>query len=356
MTLASFDKYYTPIDVAERLAAAFSRRQVSVVIDPACGDGRLLDAIAKVFPKACLLGIDVDKTAIRKLRRNRPLWVVSRANMLSRRSRQRSAAHLAATDCDLVVANPPFSMGFTKGHIFRHQTGSFRTSLAMRYLLESIESFNPRVGFAAILPESAAYSQLDATARAYLGRHFEWAETERLPRTAFSGTRARAILVVGWRREEIRPALRSVPRRTPNEPRHERLVRGGLPRHEAKKLKNGVPFLHTTSLGSLASGVRLSLPQVHPIKRGLVLGPAVVFPRVGEVSRNQIAIVPSDLYVQLSDCVMAIRAKSHVDAQSIRETILTHWAEFSSLFKGTGARYVTVARMNTWIEKNIPPQ
>ncbi|NBD08026.1 N-6 DNA methylase [Corallococcus silvisoli] len=347
------DRYYTPVDVAERLAMAFRCFDVSVVIDPACGDGRLLAAAAKVFPAASLLGIDVDRSAIRKLRLRQPSWIVSNANMLSQQSRRRSVVGSTDLKCDLVVANPPFSMGPSKGCFFEYGGGVFRASLAMRYLLESVFFFRPSVGFAAVLPESSAYSVMDAEARACLDQFYSWAVVERLPRTAFAGTRARSILVIGWNKGRIGPRLARTSLAKRKTIGHEKLVRGGLPMHEAREWKFGIPFLHTTALVPLGAGGAGFLPQVFPIGRGIVMGPAVAFPRIGEIGKGQVVVIPAGLRVQLSDCVMAVRADTASDAARIRKTILSRWDGFAALFKGTGARYVTVDRMVAWLDEQV---
>ena len=52
--------------------------------------------------------------------------------------------------------------------------------------------------------------------------------------------------------------------------------------------------------------------------------------------------------VQLSDCVIGIRFPSYDAATKTAETIRANSDSLVSLYKGTGARYVTVRRVEEW--------
>lgn len=123
--------------------------------------------------------------------------------------------------------------------------------------------------------------------------------------------------------------------------------------HEAREWKFGIPFLHTTSLAALGAGNAGLLPQVFPIGRGIAVGPAVAFPRIGEVGKSQVVVIPAGFRVQLSDCVMAVHADTVEDATRIRRSILMKWDAFAAQFKGTGARYVTVDKMASWLDAQV---
>ena len=51
----------------------------------------------------------------------------------------------------------------------------------------------------------------------------------------------------------------------------------------------------------------------------------------------------------LSDCVVALKVRSEDGALELRDHILSHWASFRALYRGTGAPYTTLRRIGDWI-------
>lgn len=97
--------HYTP----EALAGFVVRRALGAaragplrVLDPACGDGELLAAVARARPGAELVGFDLDQAAVEAARLRLPSAVVERGDFTE------LGAALAAGSFDLVVTNPPY--------------------------------------------------------------------------------------------------------------------------------------------------------------------------------------------------------------------------------------------------------
>lgn len=121
--------HYTPIELADFLARRGLRQlksEQSRVLDPACGDGELLEAVARVarregFGAPTLVGLDRDPDAIERARERLKSWDVStileQGDFLSDEwvptSNQPSlltgTSGLARYgEFDLVIANPPY--------------------------------------------------------------------------------------------------------------------------------------------------------------------------------------------------------------------------------------------------------
>lgn len=304
---------------------------------------------------AHFLGLDIDRRVVRKIRRDRPHWTVSVGDLMSPSSLSRTEIVRSGNVCELLLANPPFSMGATKG-VFRPGS-SYRCSVAMAHLLAAIELFQPKLGVGAIVPESLLYSDLDETARSDLTIAWTVDELLCVPLSTFKGTRARSTLIA------LRPkdgdgdsALNMRTRARPSLSAD--LVRGGLPVHEADRVqRGGLPFVHSTDLSTLAGGTYRPSNRVSPIGRGRIIGNVILLPRVGIPSIEQISPLNLARSVQLSDCVIGFRFESHHSAAAAAKIIRAEFESLTSLYRGTGARYVTVRRLEKWcVEVGITPQ
>lgn len=339
------DRFYTPVSVASTLTDAVGVSGVQSCADPNCGHGRLLLSAEAQWPDAEFWGLDIDRRAVRRVRRHRPRWTVSVGNLLSPRSVARTQIFRNGNRCDVLLTNPPFSMGPGKGVV--RAGAAYRCSLAMAHILAGIELFRPRCAIGAIVPESLLYSDLDEAARAELAKAWAVEEIRCVPQATFQGTRAHSSLVV--LRPENRGSERSgVDRIEAAGGVAADLVRGGLPVHEARlSAEKGIPFVHSTDLVALVEGsYRAKL--VFPLGRGCVVGPVILLPRVGVPSVEHVAALEFEHPVQLSDCVIGLRFISNNAAMNTAEMIRAKADSLVGLYKGTGARYVTVRRVEKW--------
>jgi hypothetical protein len=78
----------------------------------------------------------------------------------------------------------------------------------------------------------------------------------------------------------------------------------------------------------------------------------VLLPRVGNPRREQVVALYLQEPVQLSDCVISLQVVSLRDARLLRRRLLQKWDEFVCLYRGTGARFVTVARLQNWLHSS----
>lgn len=343
MLAPDLDRYYTPAPLAAEMVGAIGIHDPVGYLDSACGQGRLLEAAQAAHPSARILGIDSDRQVIRRLRRRWPAWTLKTADALIESTWQR----VAAEEPEVALLNPPFSMGTGKGVIvYLGTSNTLRCSVAMAHLLRVCEHARP-ASIVAIVPESLFFSDLDRSARRTVRARYSLEIVRGVRNSTFSGARANALVV----RLQRRAAARRMPD-APLEVAFPDLVRGGLPLFEARTRNDGIPLVHSTDLQDIVDrGLSASARRVRSIGRGVVSGHVLLLPRVGVPNQDQVRPVYLRRRVQLSDCVIAYHGKDEDTCERVAEVILNEWRSFRGLYRGTGARYVTMARLGRWFAR-----
>jgi hypothetical protein len=344
MSLHNLDRYYTPPNLARSIVELSGLERTGNCLDAACGEGSLLVAARDVYSDVQCIGMDVDASTIFRLKKRYPSWILSRANTLADSAWKRARAARQSVGCDLVLLNPPFSMGARKGILIDRGGFKGRCSIAMGHILTVLMQARPIVG-CAIVPESLLFSDLDENARRFLSRYYTIRPIRSLRNSTFRGGHANATVV---KIEKAVVAGKAFDSDETQELAEARIVRGGLPLFEAKPYREGVPYIHSTDLRSLASG-NLTLPRIRPISRGLVSGNVILIPRVGIPCRQSARYLKFDRVVQLSDCVVALCCDNRSVAVRWQRKISDRWDDLLALYRGTGARYVTVKRLHSWL-------
>ncbi len=170
----------TPDFVAERTAGGHSLR----VLDPSCGDGRFLVAVAErvqsLGGSTSLTGIDIDPRAVVASRAAAPDATVIEADALDH-------PHLDAT-FDLVIGNPPFlsqlASATTRGGSSARGVGPYGDA-AVEFLSLASDLVDPVGGrIALVLPQSVLSSRDAAAVREVVDRRstmvWSWWSPERL--------------------------------------------------------------------------------------------------------------------------------------------------------------------------------
>ncbi len=345
MFAPDLDRYYTPVPLAAEMVGAVGIHDPVGYLDSTCGQGRLLEAAQAAHPSARILGIDSDSQAIRRLWRSWPTWTLKTADALIETTWDR----IASEEPEVALLNPPFSMGTRKGvNVYLGASTTLRCSVAMAHLLRVCEHARP-ASIVAIVPESLFFSDLDSSARKTLRARYSLEIVRGVRNSTFSGARANALVVRLQRRATARrvsdaPTAVALPD----------LVRGGLPLFEARTSNDGMPLVHSTDLQDIADrGLSRNLRRVRAIHRGVVSGHVLLLPRVGVPHPAQIRPVYLNRRVQLSDCVIAYHGKDEDTCDHVAGVILKEWRGFRGLYRGTGARYVTMARLGRWIARAI---
>ncbi|AIB44624.1 MULTISPECIES: hypothetical protein [Pseudomonas] len=339
------DRYYTPENVAiQALERGSFLSTPMVCADSTCGSGRLLDAANTVFGSVRSIGIDRDVEAISQLRLRRPDWQLSVADLLCHESidvaRERQAI-------DLLVLNPPFSHGKRKFVDIQFAGKEMTGSIAMAHVLRSFEIFRPKLGAVVVAPESLLYSETDQLARQTLEESYRIEKIADLQRCTFRGARVQASVV------QISPGpqcLQQVSIVRNNGVIHASLVRGSLPVHLRNFDPAGVPFIHSTDLRQVATGGSVQhLTKTSKLGKGRIKGWVILIPRVGLPEAQMITVVKLPEEVQLSDCVIALKFSTKANALMAQTRVRSRWTELRELYRGTGARYTTMARLSLWL-------
>ena len=163
---------------------------------------------------------------------------------------QSPTANSASTErpaCDLLVLNPPFSMGTRKRVPVESLGRTFRTSVAMAHVLRSLDLFVPKDGAVAIVPESLLFSDIDKQAREYLGLFFTIEVLAELKSSTFRGARANTVVV-----RLARGRTSSFPAPSRSLSCNVEVIRGGLPLFDAQTTRNGLSHVHSTDIRVLS--------------------------------------------------------------------------------------------------------
>jgi predicted RNA methylase len=343
-----FDRYYTPENVASGVLRQVEWKEPpQTCADSTCGSGRLLDAASSTFRDIRCIGIDRDKRVIAALRQRRPNWTLATSNLLSTRSFEKTAAKLVPAQVDLLFMNPPFSHGNRKHVKVCFDGQDLVGSIAMAYILRSFQVFKPTQGALLIVPESLLYSRTDEAARNALSRKYELRKIADLESSTFNGARAHACVIhayPGAAASSISdPCVADVELTV-------RLSRGCLPVHLMTPVGRGVPFLHSTDLRRVARGENVrKLPRSSVKGSRVVQGWTVLVPRVGVPDISLLRACLLDTPVRLSDCVIAIECDDQATATKVERRVQAGDSGFKDLYKGTGARYVTMDRLKSWL-------
>lgn len=345
--MAYKDRYYTPESIALQLVDALDYRSVSNCVDPNCGSGRLLFSAESRWPDARFSGLDIDRRAIQRIRKDRPRWIVSVGNLLSSSSISKTYVFQTFRSCDILLLNPPFSMGNSKK--FFVDGNAQRISVAMAHIMRAIRLFRPKMGIGAIVPESLLYSELDEHNRDNLYKYWEIDMIKNVPHNTFKGTDVHACIITLQPRDRtlIPIASQTMPNKIGI---GVNIVRGNLPVHRAKFVNNGIfGFIHSTDLKTLNSSIDVATLNIPSLHQGCILGSVILIPRVGVPSFDQIGSYNFTKPVQLSDCVIALCFSTSELALKAASIIRREHDSLVSLYKGTGARYITIKRIAKWL-------
>lgn len=348
--LTSLCAYYTPDEVAQLVAQAIRESNPNAILDPAAGDGALLLAAMERFPNADTMAIDIDKSAILRLRKILPNCTVSSCNALDRRSITRSKVWRLKSCVDVVVANPPFgALGTPRLTVVAAWGETVRCGTGAAHILSATVGFAPKQ-LVAVVPDSMLHSERDARAVDLIESRYSLAVVKALGSGAFGNAGASVSLIELVRRPSPTPQRELA--RTDDcfdvGTGPVLLTRGGLPMHDIKPMDSsrGIPLLHTTSLRG-----RGPSKFVRPLRRGVVCGPMILLPRVGLPQQRHLLPVNLRRTHQLSDCVLALSCPSDVVASSVSRLLRERFHDLKACWGGTGAQYTTMNKLRDCLTK-----
>lgn len=356
--LRGVDRYDTPEWMAERLLHMADAWTVNSVVDPSAGAGALARCASARFRASAIGCVDIDESVVRALRAEHPDWIVDRGDATSSTSLRQTAvfAALGSDGVDLLVMNPPFSERGRRKHHVEFKGRALSCSTAMLHVLVAIDTLCPKRGLLAILPESAAHSELDSDARASLAELGAVTIQPVAGNSAFGGVRA-AVCFLSVDLHPM-PGHSAVAHEQARADRrgYVSLIRGTLPMFQAlpatAESVNHGRVLHSTSLSATRWDAWRAdaLVPIAPLSSGTVRGQALLLPRVGLPRSERIFVRQIDERVRLSDCVIAVQAESSKTLERLHEQIQRDFSDFTQLYCGTGARYVTVRRLSDFLD------
>ena len=123
-----------------------------------------------------------------------------------------------------------------------------------------------------------------------------------------------------------------------------RIVRGTMPMFRVLSDSSGPRLVHSTDLRGARVFVDGRRGTIHcPVARA----PAVMLPRVGRISEEKVAVYAGPDPLALSDCVLALECSSTQAAEMVRETLTDNFVALRNLYVGTGAPFITLARLKS---------
>ncbi|WP_438392097.1 methyltransferase [Caballeronia sp. DA-9] len=330
------DRFYTSPELADTLLSFAPRNQPKLIADFACGEGSLLLAAERRNPDARMLANDISRGTISKARRQRPEWQYSCTDFLNPMSVRPSGLRHHHGKVDLVVINPPFSRRDRKTYSVELSGTQFSATIATAFLVNCIPYLSAVGALLAVLPDGCLVSTQDSAVWEELRRSFRIEIIRDNSRSAFAQVRARTCLV------RLTRAVDQLPQEANDAVSGAvSVVRGSCQMHSRQRSRAlaAAALVHTTHLkgGTV-------LDSAERVKGKAIEGPALLFPRVGLVTPDKVCILEDGRRIVLSDCVLAVRCKSALEASTMRTRILDAWPSFAASFRGTGAPYITVER------------
>jgi len=339
----SKDSHYTPKLLADYLVSRIKKNNVKTVVDFCVGEGELLKAAQKKWANAKFYGNDISSQVIQLLKLKYPKWTLGNGDFLNPKSRSR--IKLFKKKFDVILLNPPFTCKGSTIHHVLFDDIEFHVSTAMVFFIESIKYLNKNGILYAILPQSIAYSQKDEKIREYLYNKYSFKifkeknnqEFERCsPNIILAAFNDNNIYAKNITFNHINIGIN-----------HLEIKRGKIGMYKIKKsIKNAMPFIHSTNLRdnkieSIKYRIKDNISKIE--------GPAVLINRVGQPDTRKICIIPTKKIYILSDCIIGIKTKSMKDCLLLKKSILDNWSMFSNLYKGTGAKYITIKRIKYFL-------
>ncbi|OFX20374.1 MAG: hypothetical protein A2041_00645 [Bacteroidetes bacterium GWA2_31_9b] len=340
------DSHYTPEILSEKLLDYANLKTISSIADFCVGNGSLLIAAKKKFRNAKFFGSDISRSEIKELKKNYPKWNLSLCDFTNSKSRNSSSIlKNKIGGFDLIVLNPPFSCRGGSVAVVEFEGIRYNVSTSMLFIVESLKYLSQKGILLAILPISVAYSQKDRLIWNKLVSDYNLSILEQPIVNQFKNC-SPSVMLVSINSERLTSNTNN--QNTLNHGITDiSLFRGKISMHTLNgSATKGRLFIHSTNLKknrleNLGYKIINSLSEVK--------GPAILLPRVGNPSTQKLAIIGSkDVYV-LSDCIIAITTKSDKEAKDLMNRILNDWDNFKELYKGTGAKYITLERLGFYL-------
>lgn len=337
------DSFYTPQTLAKILISSIKKRNIKSIADFCVGEGDLLIAAKGKWKNAQFYGNDISRKVIQSLKRKHTSWKLGNCDFLDSNSKGKS--NLFNKKFDLILLNPPFTCKGSSIHIINFDNKEYHTSTAMAFFVESIKYLNNDGILYAILPQSIAYSQKDERIREHLFKNYNFKIFSERNNQGFENCTPNIVLAA-VNDKNVNSLIKPFPRINTKINNIE-VVRGRLGMHKIKNArKNTLPLIHSTNIRKNSI---INIKYNVRINYSIINGPAILICRVGQPSVEKICLVPARKKYALSDCIIGIKVKTEEDCKRLKQIIFNNWDNFSNLYKGTGAKYITIKRLKYFL-------
>lgn len=339
------DSFYTSTSLAEILISHIDKKKINSVADFCVGGGELLRSAQSRWKNIDVYGTDISSEAILFLKEMHPDWNVEYCDFINEKSRK-SCKILKDKRFDLILLNPPFTCKGSTIHKASFEDVNYNVSTAMQFLLESIKYLTPNGIIYAILPISVAYSQKDLKIWNNLEEKYNLTIIEERDKQYFKNCYPPNIVIVSLndfskkKKEETRKPFEL-------KVKIEKIIRGQLSMNELIIDSNSTKqLIHSTNLRN-----NQIVDVIHKVnnKNPIISGPGVIIHRVGNPNPSKVCTLKKNEKYVLSDCLIFIKTKTQFDANELKKYIILNWPYFEILYKGTGAKYITISRLSDFL-------
>jgi len=335
------DSFYTSNLLAEILISHIDKKKIDTVADFCVGGGELLRSAQAKWKGVKVFGTDISNEAILNLEKKHPDWNVECCDFLDEESKS-NCKLLKDKTFELILLNPPFTCKGSTIHKVIFDGVNYNVSAAMFFLLNSIKYLTPNGIILAILPISTAYSQKDAKIWNVLKEKYNISILEERDKQYFKACYPPNIIIVSLNDFSIKK--QAIPKNGFDlKVKIETIIRGQLSMNEIiEDPSSNNLLIHSTNLrNNQIVNVIYKVKNNYP----LVYGPGVVIHRVGSPKPTKVCTLKKNENYILSDCLIFIKTETLIDSKNLKKYILSNWSSFERLYKGTGAKYITLDRL-----------
>jgi predicted RNA methylase len=345
--MTEIDWFDTPDAVVSKMITA-TALQPRLIADFAVGNGALLKAASKRWPEAALYGYDISAARLKSARENLRELRIGQCDFI-RGPYPRSLKQLIG-EVDLVLLNPPFSCRGSNIETVTFGGQPLSSSLALTFLLTSLQYLRGCGEVVAVLPSGSLFSEKDQRSWDAIRAKCEVRLVGVNSHHVFNGCAPRTV-IVQVKKARVRTYVENTSSSTVTTDLVCHIARGSLPMHLAKRSRSkaALRLVHTTDLQN--NRVKWSGRKISP-KQHSISGPAVLLPRVCAPALQKVAHVNTRTVFAISDCIIALQCDSAALSAQLFSIIEKHWSEMESLYTGTGARYITVRKLVSFLRKH----
>lgn len=344
MKTSSRDSYYTSDAFAEVLTGFIDFSKIQTVADVCVGGGNLLRAAQKRKGDLLCFGTDINTNVIERLSDEHPDWTLGTCDFLDEDSRNKT--FLKGRCFDLILLNPPFTCKGSIISVILYKGKEYHVSTSMSFLINVLRYIKPEGELFAIMPISTIYSQKDREIWLEISKDFNII-VHRESEHEFFGECAPNVAIISIRRGKTPGPLFMQPQLLV--PMEIEVIRGCKNMHYMIQRPGEAQLIHTTSLqqNKIVEDLHVSSDVLK------VKGPGVLIPRVGLPRKDKICLMPSNKKCAISDCIILLKTRTASESKELKRLIMNDWENFSSLYKGTGAKYITIERVKKYFGMSV---